>query len=72
MIQQINHLNLEQEIGLMPIVTLNSDACIHVKRTMTVPSTAGAGEAVNNTNKKWSLNIVLPLPITYAKQIIHK
>ena len=29
-----------------------SDTYIHVKRIITVPNTAGAGEAVNNTNKK--------------------
>ena len=75
MIQQINHLNLKQEIGLkqiinhreniVPIVTLNlkfsilrsnlcdhSDTHIHVKEAIRVPNTAGAGEAVNKTNKK--------------------
>ena len=75
MIQQINHLNLKQEIGLkqiinhreniVPIVTLNlkfsilrsnlcdhSDTYIHVKEAIRVPNTAGAGEAVNKTNKK--------------------
>ena len=29
-----------------------SDAYIHVKGTITVPDKAGAGAAVNNTNKK--------------------
>ena len=29
-----------------------SDANIYIKGTITIPSTAGAGSAVNNTNKK--------------------
>ena len=29
-----------------------SDACIHVKETITVPNTADAGAAANNDNKK--------------------
>ena len=29
-----------------------SDAYVLVKRTITVPNTAAAGETVNNTNKK--------------------
>ena len=29
-----------------------SDTCIHVKGNITVPNTAGAVDAVNNTNKK--------------------
>ena len=70
MIQWINNLTLDQEIGLklsmsqkedniiVQTVTIRSSLCnysdayILVKGTITVPNTAAAGAAVNNTNKK--------------------
>ena len=74
MIQQINHLNLEQELGLeindeskgkydnssirfktsmiRSSICEYIDAYILVTGTITVPNTAAAGAAVNNTNKK--------------------
>ena len=38
-----------------------SDGYILVKRTITVPNTAAAGAAINNTNKKVVFKIVLHL-----------
>ena len=40
-----------------------SNACIHVKGTITIPNTAATGTATNDARKKWYLKILLHLVI---------
>ena len=52
MIQQINNLNFEQEIGLTRSNLCNYiDAYVIVKGTLTVPDTSAADAPGNDTNK---------------------